>query len=113
MAANLAEEIKSVEALSREMVKEAKGEAVKIINESRDTAEERIKETRQKSFRQFKEKLSSVEKEAEQKAAGTLGEGLKNSEILAGKYEKKVQSTAKWISEEVISRYGRGWNKKS
>lgn len=107
MAANLAEEIKGVEALSREMVKEAKNEAVKIINESKDTAEERIKETRQKSFRQFKEKLTSVEKEAEEKARRTLEVGLKNSEVLASQYEKKVQSTAKWISEEVISRYGR------
>ena len=107
MAANLAEEIKSVEALSREMVKEAKNEAVKIINESMDAAEERIKETRQKSFRQFKEKLSSVEKEAEVKASKTLEEGLKNSKVLAAQYEKKIQSTAKWISEEVISQYGR------
>jgi vacuolar-type H+-ATPase subunit H len=108
MAVNLAEEIKEVEAHSRETVKEAKNESARMINESKNEAERKVKEAKQKAFRQYKEKIASVEKESEEKARKTLDTGRKNAETLAQQFGKVVPSTAKWIAEEVISRYGRG-----
>ena len=79
-----------------------------MVNEAKNEAERKIKESKQKAFRQFRDRIASVEKEAEAKAEKSVEAGRKNAESLSKEYEKKVQGTAKWISEEVISRYGRG-----
>lgn len=108
MAANLAEEIKEVEARSKAIVKEARNEAARMLSEARDESERSIKEAKQKAFRLFKENSASAEKEAEERATKNVEAGRKESEKLAGLYHKKVDGTAQWISEEVISRYGSG-----
>lgn len=108
MAVNLAEEIKEVEARSKETLKEAKNEAARLINDARSDAERRVKEAKQKAFRSFREKVASVEKEAEDAAKKNVDAGKKKGETLAQQFGKKVPGTAKWIAEEVISRYGRG-----
>ncbi|MGI6252893.1 MAG: cell envelope biogenesis protein TolA [Synergistaceae bacterium] len=108
MTVNLAEEIKIVEARSKETIKEAKNEAARLVNDARSDAERRIKEARQKDFRNFREMVASVEKEAEGIAQKNVDAGIKKGNTLAQKFAKKVPDTAKWIAEEVISRYGRG-----
>lgn len=108
MTVNLAEEIKIVEARSKETIKEAKNEAARLVNDARSDAERRIKEARQKDFRNFREMVASVEKEAEGIAQKNVDAGIKKGNTLAQKLAKKIPDTAKWIAEEVISRYGRG-----
>ena len=50
MAANLAEEIKEVEARSKDIVKDAKNGAAQMINEAQNEVERRTKEAKQKAF---------------------------------------------------------------
>ena len=90
MAANLAEEIKEVEARSKDIVKDAKNGAAQMINEAQNEVERRTKEAKQKAFRLFKENTASVEREAEEKKNSLL-RPLKKSEQLQ-QYGQKVNS---------------------
>ncbi|HCL80021.1 MAG TPA: cell envelope biogenesis protein TolA [Synergistaceae bacterium] len=106
MTVNLADEIKEVEARSKEIVQHAKNEAVRLVNEARNESQRRTKEAQQKAFRFFRDKVVSVERDAEKRADEKLATGHREMEDRSRQYENALAGVSDWIAGEVISRYG-------
>lgn len=106
MTVNLADEIKEVEARSKEIVQHAKNEAVRFVNEARSESQRRTKEARQKAFRLFRDRVVSAEREAEEKAEKKVATGRRELEDRSRQYENALAGVSDWIAGEVISRYG-------
>jgi len=107
MATNLAEEIKEVEAESKQIVSQAKSEAVKIVSDSKNESERRVKEAKQEAYRNYRNQVTKVEEQAEEKAQKVVSDGQAEAKSLEKKHKDKLKSVGAWIAEEVMAKYGR------
>ena len=82
--------------------------AAQKINKAQTDAENTLKEARQSAARQFRDKIRRAEEAAEVKAKSILSKREADAKAFYAKHKDKVGAAASWITEEVMSRYGRG-----
>ncbi|MDR3264840.1 MAG: cell envelope biogenesis protein TolA [Synergistaceae bacterium] len=107
MAANLIDEIKATEEKTAKSVQDARASAVKKLNKAMTDAENSIREAKQSATKQFREKVQMAERTAEAKARSVVSERETGAKAFYAKHREKVAGAATWITEEVMSGYGR------
>jgi vacuolar-type H+-ATPase subunit H len=107
MAANLIDEIKAAEEKTAKSVRDVRADAVKRLNKAVSDAEISIREARQSAMKQFRDKVQMAERTAEAKARSIVSERETGAKAFYAKHREKVAGAASWITEEVMSRYGR------
>ncbi|MBR1672582.1 MAG: cell envelope biogenesis protein TolA [Fretibacterium sp.] len=101
-------EIKVAEDKAAAAIQEAKSNAARKLNNAQTNAENSLKEARQSAARQFRDKIRRAEEAAELKAKDILTKREAGAKAFYEQHKGKVASTASWITEEVMGRYGRG-----
>jgi ATP synthase H subunit len=102
---NVATEIKKAEEDAKNLVQEARGEARKIVASAKAQAEEMEKTARQEARLHYRNSIQQAETQAEGTAKNILGKGKKEAEAFVSQNASRVGAVAKWIAEEVMTRY--------
>lgn len=107
MSTNLTEEIRKVEAAAAKTVSDAKSQAQELVSGTRASAALKLKEAKQSHFRDFRARIAAIEAESADEAAKLVEQGKAEAEKFVADHEGLVAETARWLAEEVVSRYGR------
>ena len=107
MSTNLTEEIRNVEAAAAKTLQDAKAEAQELVNGAKASTALRLKEAKQAQFRDFRARLAKIEAESAEEAAKLVEQGKAEAKQFVADHEGVVTETARWLAEEVVSRYGR------
>ncbi len=107
MSTNLTEEIRSVEAAAAQKVADARAEAQAIVARARGAAALRVKDAKQSQFREYRRRIGEVEADAAKESERVVEQGRAEALKFVQSHGEVVKKTARWLAEEVVSRYGR------